>query len=91
MNANVYVMHRVPGSGERVEWESIPKKQPFVTVDYAKFTADYSAHRQRRFGVTYYWHAKSGYLQHSQRGWFGSLETAMNVAHKVAAAVKGTD
>lgn len=81
----VYVMHRVPGAGERFEWEKVPKKQPFVTVSYSEFTADYSAQRKRRFSVTYYWTARSGYLQSSDRGWFGSLETAMAAAHKVAA------
>jgi hypothetical protein len=80
----VYVMHKVPGAGERFEWENVPKKEPFVAVDFSKYTRDYSAYRQRRFSVTYYWRAKSGYLQSSERGWYGSLETAMAAARKVA-------
>ena len=83
---NIYVMHRVPGMGERTVWEDIPKNDvPFVTIDWHRSTKDYSADRVRRYQVTRYHKNRYGFLNHSDRGWFGSMETAMAAAKKVAA------
>jgi indole-3-glycerol phosphate synthase len=84
---NVYTLPRVPGATETTEWTAFcHSKEPFLVIDYNRFTADYRAERKRPFHVALYYRRSSARFISfiTDDHWFSTLAKAQAFAAEIS-------